>query len=390
MKSFKNVWITGIASFFTDISSEMVYPLIPLFITGVLGAGASVVGLIEGVAESTASILKVFSGYISDRLRKRKALAVSGYSFSALGKLILYLSTSWLWVFVARFVDRFGKGVRTAPRDALIADSVPAEQKGRAFGLHRGLDTLGAALGVLAAYFILKHSSLNGSIRTIFLLSLIPAALGVLALLFAEEKAPASTGQKPQLSFRNLDRRLKYFLVIVVLFNIGNSSDQFLILKANHAGIGTLDILLLYFAFNLIYALVSYPAGRLSDRIGRGALLVSGYLLYAVTYFLAGRYMYGHNVLLIFALYGIYMGLTHGVERALVADLARSDVRGTALGLYATLTGMALFPASLIAGLLWDYVSPQAPFYFGAVTALLSAVFIFLILRGGVRHEAVS
>lgn len=368
----------------------MVYPLIPLFLTGVLGAGASVVGLIEGVAESTASILKVFSGYISDRLQRRKAPAIAGYSFSTIGKLILYLSGSWPWVFAARFIDRFGKGVRTAPRDALIAESVPEDQKGRAFGLHRGLDTLGAAVGVLAAYFILRHTSINSSIRTIFLISLIPAVLGVLALLFAQEVKPVRVGEKPKLSFRELDRKLQYFLLIVFLFNIGNSSDQFLILKASIAGVSTTDVLLLYFAFNIVYSIISYPAGRLSDRVGRGALLVAGYAVYAITYFLAAGHMRPDTVLAVFVLYGLYMGLTHGVERALVADLADSHIRGTALGMHATITGVALLPASLIAGLLWDYVSPQAPFYFGAATAVLSAVLIFFVLKGGVRHEAVS
>ncbi len=373
-----NVIILGLASFLTDVSTEMVYPLLPLYLTTRLGATPAIVGLIEGVAESLASLLKVFSGYISDRVQRRKPLAILGYSSSTLGKLFLYLSTSWGWVFAGRAVDRFGKGVRTAPRDALIADSTEAGRRGQAYGLHRALDTAGAALGVILALILM--TAYRGNYKVVFLLSLVPAALGVGILFFAREMR----GQIPttHLSFRwsALPRRLQAFLIVVFLFTLGNSSNQFLLLRAQNLGFAPQIILLLYLTYNIVYALFSYPAGRLSDIIGRKSLLVSGYLFYGLVYL--GFAIVGQPSLLwpLFAAYGLYIAFTEGVEKALVADIAPSELRATLIGLHATFVGIGLFPASFIAGALWNLFGAPAPFYFGTVMGLLAALGLWLVI----------
>lgn len=373
-----NVIILGLTSFLTDVSTEMVYPLLPLYLTTRLGATPAIVGLIEGVAESLASLLKVFSGHISDRTQRRKPLAILGYSSSTLGKLLLYLSTSWGWVFAGRVVDRFGKGVRTAPRDALIADSTAAERRGQAYGLHRALDTAGAALGVILALTLM--TAYRGDYKVVFLLSLIPAALGVGILLFAKEmRGPTPT---TRLSFRwsALPRRLQAFLIVILLFTLGNSSNQFLLLRAQNLGFAPQITLTLYLTYNIVYALFSYPAGRLSDIIGRKSLLVTGYLFYGLVYL--GFAVVGQPSLLwpLFAAYGLYIAFTEGVEKALVADIAPQELRATLIGLHATFVGVGLLPASFIAGALWNLFGAPAPFYFGGLVGLLAALGLFLVI----------
>lgn len=377
-----NVIIVGITSLLTDISTEMVYPLLAIFLNTALGASPAIIGLIEGIAESTASLLKVFSGYISDKLRARKALAIIGYGSSTVGKAFLYLATSWWWVLASRVIDRFGKGVRTAPRDALIADSSPAEKRGRYFGLHRAMDTLGAAGGVLLAYWLLTKGTGAVDIRNIFLISLIPAFLGVAFLFLVREKktAPNVPGKEISLRWSILPRKLKLFLVVTLLFTLGNSSNQFLLLRSKDMGFNTTTVLLLYLVYNLVYALVSYPAGRLSDKIGRKKLLVWGYVFYGLVYLGFAvtnnpAYLWG-----LFALYGVYIGVTEGVEKALVTDIAPEHLRATMIGLHATLVGIGLFPASFLAGILWNAFGPAATFYFGGVTGLLAAIGLFLVL----------
>lgn len=373
-----NVIILGVTSFLTDVSSEMVYPLLPLYLTTKLGVTPAIVGLIEGVAESLASLLKVFSGHISDRVQRRKPLAILGYSSSTLGKLFLYLSTSWGWVFAGRTVDRFGKGVRTAPRDALIADSTEAEKRGQAYGLHRALDTAGAALGVALALILM--TAYRGDYKVVFLLSLIPAALGVGILFFAREMR----GETPttRLSFRwsALPRRLQAFLIVILLFTLGNSSNQFLLLRAQNLGFAPQIILILYLTYNIVYALFSYPAGRLSDTIGRKSLLVSGYLFYGLVYL--GFAIVGQASLLwpLFTAYGLYSAFTEGVEKALVADIAPQELRATLIGLHATFIGIGLLPASLIAGALWNLFGAPAPFYFGSAMGLLAALGLLIAI----------
>ncbi|HHV80078.1 MAG TPA: MFS transporter [bacterium] len=375
-----NVIILGIVSLLTDISTEMVYPLVPLYLTAKLGASPAIVGLIEGVAESTASLLRVFSGYISDLVGRRKPLAILGYGSSTIGKIFLYLSNSWGLVFIGRWIDRFGKGIRTAPRDALIADSTDSTRRGSAFGLHRAMDTLGAATGVLLAYYFLTRFS--GDYSRVFLYSLIPAFLGVAALLFVREtkKLKSSDASKPVLKWSLLDRRLKGFLIVTLIFTLGNSSNQFLLLRAKDMGFNDTTVLLLYLAYNIVYMIFAYPAGRLSDRIGRKRLIVTGYLFYGLVYLgfaIVGNASY---LWLLFGLYGIYIGLTEGVQKALISDIAPVETRATLIGLHATLEGIGLLPASFIAGLLWNTVSASAAFYFGGAMGIIAAVGMLLVL----------
>lgn len=375
-----NVIVLGLVSFLTDVSSEMVYPILPLYLTARLGATPGVVGLIEGIAESLASLLKVFSGYISDRLGKRKMLTMVGYGSSTLGKVLLYLSTSWLWVLAGRIVDRFGKGVRTAPRDALIADSTAADHRGAAFGLHRALDTAGAAAGVLLAYLFLTRY--RGDFVAVFLWAIIPAMAGILILTLAREtrrEAP-SEGERPALQWSNLPPRLKAFLLVILAFTLGNSSNQFLLLRAKNIGFDTPTVLLLYLAYNIIFATVSLPAGRLSDRLGRKTLLVAGYAVYGLVYVGFALANAPLQVWVLFAIYGLYMAFTEGVEKALVTDIAPQELRATMVGLHATVVGIGLFPASALAGLLWDWLGPQTPFYFGGLMGVLAAAGLAILI----------
>jgi MFS family permease len=375
-----NVIVLGIVSFLTDISTEMVYPLIPLYLTSRLGASPAIVGLIEGVAESTASLLRVFSGYISDLIGRRKPLAILGYGSSTLGKVFLYLSHSWGFVFIGRWIDRFGKGIRTAPRDALIADSTDPTRRGRAFGLHRAMDTFGAVIGIILAYYFFTRFS--GDYSRVFLYSLIPACLGVFALFFVKESRKTVKGStsKPVLKWSLLDRRLKGFLIVTLIFTLGNSSNQFLLLRAKNLGFNDATVLLLYLTYNLVYMAFAYPAGRISDRIGRKKLIVVGYLFYGLVYFGFAMVASGSYLWVLSGLYGIYIGLTEGVQKALISDIAPVETRATLIGLHATLEGIGLLPASFIAGLLWNNISASAPFYFGGLMGIISAVGMLLVL----------
>ncbi len=375
-----NIIILGLASLLTDLSSEMIYPLLPLFVTQTLGASPAILGLIEGAAESVASLLRVFSGYISDRLGRRKPLAIAGYAASIAGKAFLYLAAAWPMVLAGRLVDRVGKGVRTAPRDALIADSSVVAVRGRAYGLHRAMDTLGATLGVVAAIFLLRRVA--GDFRIIFLWSLIPAALGVVVLFLVKDLRPDLRRARTQvLRWSALPRRLQLYLLVVFLFTLGNSSNQFLLLRAQTLGAPTAGVLVLYLVYNVAYAAIAYPAGRLSDRIGRPVLLVLGYVLYGLVYLgfaLAPgpAWLWG-----LFIVYGLYMGTFEGVEKALIADLAPVSIRATAIGLHATLVGIGLFPASLLAGWMWTAAGPAVPFYFGGALGLSAAALLSFVLR---------
>lgn len=386
-----NVIITGITSFLTDISTEMFYPLISLYIVA-LGGGPEIVGLIEGIAESLASLLKVFSGNISDKLKKRKPIAIIGYSFSPIGKVFMYFANSWLFVLIGRIIDRVGKGIRTAPRDALIAESVK-KNRGRAFGLHRTMDTLGAFFGVLFAIFILKNfefEKLNGGttivknylpiFKNILLLSLIPAILGVLILFFAKDTKGEPLGKKLIFNFKLLPNKLKNFLIVTLIFTLGNSSNQFLLLRAKSIGFSILSVLFLYLVFNITYALLSYPLGKLSDKIGRKWIIVSGYLIYGLVYILFALTKSPLSVYILFSIYGLYMAFTEGIEKAFISDIAPKDFKATVIGLHATLVGIGLFPASFVAGLLWKYIAPEATFIFGGIMGLLAATLMTIVL----------
>ncbi|MBM3314758.1 MFS transporter [candidate division WOR-3 bacterium] len=391
-----NVIVTGITSFLTDLSTEMVYPLIPLFLAA-LGAPPAALGLIEGFAESTASLLKVFSGRLSDKLGRRKPLAILGYAGSGLGKLLLYLAHGWGLVFAGRMTDRIGKGIRVAPRDAIIADCTPEGRRGRAYGLHRAMDTLGAAAGVVVAILLVRSFPPKPSpadFLPVFLLSLVPALLGVAALfLVREPRCPSPVAGRPPLSFRGLPSRLRWFLLVVGLFALGNSSNQFLILRTRGLGWSVAMVLGAYLLYNVVYSLLSYPAGRIADRFGRKRLLIAGYCFYGLVYFGFALLPSGKSTIvdrqshflhwlpwLLFGLYGLYSALTEGLEKALVADIAPAGHRATFIGLHSTLVGIGLLPASLIAGLLWSTISPSAPFWFGGCLGLAAALGLALVL----------
>lgn len=380
----RNVTAMGLVSLFQDISSEMIYPLLPLFLANVLGADKSIIGLIEGIAESTASLLKVFSGWLSDRSGRRKAWTIGGYSLSALVKPAVSLATAWPFVLAVRFLDRVGKGVRTAPRDALLAASTPDESRGRAFGLHRAMDTAGAVAGPLLAYALLPVFS--GDYRPVFALTLIPGLISVALLVFLvrERRVEAAPEErrKPQISLAPFDRQFKLFLLAVVIFTLGNSSDAFLLLRADATGVSNVQIPLLWLVFNVVYALASTPAGELSDRIGRRVVIIGGYAVFALVYLGFAAASAAWHIWGLFAAYGLYYGLTEGVQRAYAADLAPAHLRGTAFGVYHTLTGLALFPASVIAGWLWQTVGVPAPFLYGAaMSGLAVAIFAFALRR---------
>ncbi len=390
----RNVWVLSVTSFLTDVSSEMLLNLLPLFLANVLGAGTAIIGLIEGLAETTASVLKVFSGWFSDRLGQRKWLTVAGYGLSTLAKPFLYFATSWSWILGVRVTDRVGKGIRTAPRDALIADSIGESQRGLSFGLHRTMDTAGAFSGLLIAAAVVWATQATGGVlhratfQSVVLLSIVPAVLAVLVLAFGAQDIPRRDGaaRAPSLTLKGFDVRFRGFLLIVILFTLGNSSDAFLILRAQERGLSVLGVMGALLALNLVYSLVSSPAGVLSDRIGRRRVLVGGWLIYGLVYLgfaLAGA---GWQVWLLYALYGVYYGMAEGVARALVADIVRPEQHGTAYGVFNAAIGVTAFPASLIAGLLWQGLGPwkgfgpAAPFLFGAGLALLAALLMTMWL----------
>jgi MFS family permease len=372
----RNVLAAGLVSLFTDVSSEMIVPVLPLFLTVVLQAPVAAVGLIEGVAESTASVLRVFAGWLSDLSGRRKPLVLFGYGLSNLSKPLLALSAAWPQVLALRFADRLGKGIRGAPRDALIADSVDPAIRGRAFGFHRSMDTAGAAAGPLLAAGTLALTA--GNARAVFWLASVPGVISVLVgwALLRDRPAPPRDAAAPRLGFAHLGRPFAVLTAITTLFALGNSSDAFLILRAKDVGMAVAVIPLAYFAFNTLYALCSTPAGMLSDRIGRRPLLVAGYAIFALVY--AG-FAVAPNALAaggLFLVYGLYYACTEGVARAMVVDLAPPSLRATAMGTYATATGLALLPASVIAGGLWQRVGPWAPFAYGATLAAVAAALL--------------
>ncbi len=398
----RNVWAVSFTSFFMDISSEMVINILPLFLSNVLGVKTNIIGLIEGVAEATASVLKVFSGWLSDKLKGRKWLAVLGYGMSALAKPFFYFANTWGAIAGVRWADRVGKGVRTAPRDALVADSIQEEQRGLAFGFHRAADTAGAMLGLLIAMLVVwlaqkQQVGLSANtFRTVVLISLVPAVLAVLSLIIGAREVPISGEREmPKFAFKSLGKKFMIFLVIVGLFDLGNSSDAFLVLRAQERGLSVLGILGMLAAFNLVYTLLSAPAGAFSDRVGRRKVIIGGWIVYGLIYLGFAFVQTAVQVWVLYILYGVYYGLAYGTAKAMVADLVPAELRGTAYGTYNGVMGLLDFPASLIAGVLWQGVGawegfgPSAPFLFGAVTALLaSLLMIFWMPKVGAAGAA--
>lgn len=383
----RNVWAVSLTSFFMDVSSEMVINILPLFLANVLGVRTNIIGLIEGVAESTASILKLFSGWFSDKVGGRKWLAVLGYGISAMSKPFFYIANSWGLVAGVRWADRVGKGVRTAPRDALVADSVTKETRGLAFGFHRAADTAGAMVGLLIALAIVwaaQSSNVDlgaSTFRTVVLVSLLPAFLAVLSLIIGAKDVPVSgKRERPRISLRGLGQPFLIFMVIVSIFDLGNSSDAFLVLRAQERGLSVIGILAMLATFNLVYTLISTPAGSLSDRIGRRKLIIGGWLVYALIYLGFALAQTGWQVWALYVVYGLYYGMAYGTSRAMIADLVPETLRGTAYGTYNAVLGVLDLPASVIAGLLWQGAGgwagfgAPAPFFFGGVMALAAAL----------------
>lgn len=418
-----NVFFAGVASFFMDISSEMVYALVPIFLSSVLGVNKSLIGVIEGIAESTASLLKMFAGWLSDRLGRRKGLMLFGYGVSTLSRPVLALSGSWGMVLGSRFVDRFGKGLRTAPRDAIVADSVRKEELGRSFGFHRAMDQFGAVLGPAIAFLVLYLRP--GGYRAVFWISLVPGALCVAVIWFfirdrrraanepAQQEKPGAgaptventasgpvenVGRGPVRSrfwgrVRRLRGPLLAYLFVTGVFALGNSSDAFLILRARDLQVGAALIPLLYLVFNLIYSALSIPSGLLADRIGRRKVALLGFAVFAGTYAWMAVARSPGAAWGVFAVYGVYMAIADGNGRALLAEFSLEERRGTMFGAYHMVVGLAALPASVIAGLLYDHVSASAPFWVGAGAAVLAGLLMLAFVpepRGRKRRLTVN
>ena len=379
----RNVRNLGIVSFFADVSSEIMYPLFPVFVTTVLGVPVAILGLIEGIAEATASISKYPFGQASDYTGRHRPFVLGGYGLAALGKLILAVALTWHMALFGRFVDRLGKGMRTASRDDLIAAVTRPGQQGLAFGLHRTMDTLGAVLGPLFSLLLVE---LHVPLRWIFAIAFIPGVASVL-VIFKLVKEHRSTPRKT--AFRlslPASPAFRWLLAGSLIFAVGNSTDMFILLKAQHLGLGTATVILLYVLYNVTFAAASLPLGGLSDRVGQFPLVLAGYLVFAGVYLgfaLAGS---GWTLAALFAVYGIYIAATEGTSKALIGRAIPTGERASALGLYYTAIGLAGFAASTIGGALWSACGPWATFAYGALMALAAAV-LMLVVSGRVRRS---
>jgi MFS family permease len=384
MKKFlglsRTVLVLGIVSLLMDISSEMIYPLIPIFLNDVLHASKTYIGLIEGVAESTASILKVFSGWLSDRLGKRKFIVFWGYGISVFSRPILATATSWIDVLVYRFTDRVGKGVRTAPRDAIIADSTEQNILGKAFGFHRTMDTTGAVIGPAIAFAILGLFS--GGFHLVFWISIIPGILALLCIaIFVQDVKKHTLTERPQITLRHLNRDFKVFLIIVTIFTLGKTSEAFLVLRAQELGVSIATIPLIYLTFNMVSAFFSTPAGIIADRFGKRKTILSSYFLFSLIFFGFAVATNNAHAWLLFIAYGIFVAMNEGVQRAYVATVIRPEIMATGYGVYHTIVGISSLPSSIIGGVLWEHFGSQALFYYGAAMSLISSVLFVWFFR---------
>jgi len=380
----RNVVILGFVSLLNDGASEMIYPLLPAFLTAVLGAGPEVLGAVEGIAEATASLLKLYSGYLSDKVKQRKGWIIAGYSISNVIRPVIAFSTSWIHVLALRFSDRVGKGLRTSPRDAIIADSTPAEFRGKAYGFHRAMDHGGAIIGPLTATALLLVY--HDNIKTIFLLSFIPGLLAVFTLIFGlkEKQAEGPRVAHPatfnfRTSWVEMSTGFRKYLGIILVFTIGNSTDAFLLLRAQQLGVPVTLLPTIWVVLHIVKMGFSVPGGIISDSIGRKKVIVTGWIVYALVYAGFGMASQHWHAWALFAVYGIYFGLTEGVEKALVADFAPTHLRGSAFGLYHMTIGIGAFPASLLFGLVWQKLGSTAAFAMGAGIALVASVMLSIL-----------
>jgi MFS family permease len=372
----RNILFTGLTSFLTDTSVKMVYSVMPMFLMSI-GASKTSLALIEGIAESTAALIKALSGFWSDKIGKNKPFMLIGYGLSALIIPLYTFVVSPIQVLLLRFVERFGKGIRTAPRDSLIAGSIAEGDSGRSFGLQKAMDNSGAIAGPLIAFAML--SSLPGSYRMIFLIAGIPAILAIFVLLFGIKEARKNKQELfAKFHFKEFPAKYYFFLGIIFVFTLGNSTDALLMVKANDVGVKVALIPLVYLVTNVVSVFASIPVGSLADKVGKEKILIVGFLIYAVVYYGFGITTSTEAIIALFALYGLYSAATDGIQKAFISDMIDKNKKGTGLGIYNALLGITLLPASLIAGSLYDKVNSSVPFYFGAVTAATSAILMLV------------
>ena len=377
----KNAFFTGLTSFFTDTSTKMVYSVMPLFLLSI-GASKTTISLIEGIAESTASLLKAISGYWSDKIGKNKPFMIIGYGITAIITPLYALARIPIQILFFRFFERIGKGLRAAPRDSLISGSIKKNEAGKTFGFQKAMDNSGAVVGPLIAFLLLSIFPLNYSY--IFLLATIPAILGVLTIIIFIKEAKAEKKETTnKISLKLLPKKFYFFLIIIFVFTLGNSADALLLVKTSETGIDKSYIPFVYMIFNTVSVLLAIPIGKLSDRIGREKLIILGFIVYAIVYYFFGRFNSINVFIFLFMLYGFYSALTDGSQKAMISDIVSKDLKGTGFGIYHAVLGITLLPASLIAGLLYDRVNSNAPFYFGSVMALIATILmiIFTILN---------
>ncbi len=378
----RNVFILGLVSLFTDLSSQMVFPLIPLFLTTVLNAGAYAVGIVEGAAETTASLLKVLSGYWSDKVKKRKPFILFGYSLSSLAKPLFAFANVWFFVLFIRVIERIGKGLRNAPRDAIVAESVSKNIIGKAYGFQRAMDGIGSVLGAVLAFLLLPILGF----KNIFLFGFIPGLIAVFIILFIKEKkspiVKETKNMSLKISFKELSWNLKLFIIVSSIFALGHFGYAFLLLRAKNIGFSDQTALLLYVLFYIIYVICSIPLGILSDKIGRKPVLMIGYLIFAVTSFGLIFSSTIYSLLLFFVIYGIFYAMIDSAQRAFVVDLAPKHLKATALGTFHTAVGLTALPGGFIAGLLWDKISPETTFVYGCIIAIISLLLFSFVKKG--------
>ncbi|SNZ09036.1 Predicted arabinose efflux permease, MFS family [Persephonella hydrogeniphila] len=383
IKINKNIIFLGIVSFLTDLSSEMIFPILPIFLDHFLKASKFEIGIIEGAAEFTASFLKVWSGYLSDRIGKKKSVVVAGYTISAFTKPLLYFAGSWKDVLFLRVLERTGKGIRTSPRDALISAYTQKERSGRAFGFHRGMDTLGAVFGaVLASVFIFSLGETEETFRFIFLFSFLPAILAVFVLLFfVKEPKVLRKKRLSKFSLRGFSTEFYKLLILQVIFTVFTMNYAFMILKANSIGIAIGFIPIVYILFNVVYAFSSYPVGYFSDRFGKAVSLSITYLIFSITAFLftVDKPFFGW---IAFVFYGVFMAGNEVISRAIISDVVDEKIKGTAYGIYHTAIGISTFISTAVAGFLWDRFGEDIPFIIGGIGALILSVICYTKLKG--------